>query len=295
MTSSRAESARRSDAPVTVGLCLHQPRRRVPMEPFWMRVIAGMEDALEDAGSSLLVRVVEDRAEELATYERWARDGGVTAVVVANIVPDDPRIAALQAAGLPAVVMGRAADAGGFPTVHAANASVMTDLVRHLVGMGHERLAHVTGPSNLSHVRSRNDALEAAGAEARISTVIVESDFTAEGGEAATRDLLADGPDGPTVIVYDNDAMALAGLETIREAGLHVPDDVSIVAWDDSVHCQLADPPLSAFTYDLPGYGRATAEAILDHVRTGTVRHIDLEPAHLVERASTAPRSRVSA
>lgn len=260
-----------------------------------MRVIAGMEDTLEDAGASLLVQVVDDRAEELATYERWARDGSVAAVVVANIVPHDPRIAALQAARMPAVVMGRAADAGGFPTVHAANASVMTDLVHRLVAVGHERLAHVTGPSDLSHVRSRNEALEAAGAAARISTVIVESDFTAEGGAAATRDLLADGPDGPTVIVYDNDAMALAGLETIRAAGLHVPDDVSIVAWDDSVHCQLADPPLSALTYDLHGYGRATAAVVLDHVRTGEVRHVDLAPAHLVERASTAPRPRIPA
>jgi DNA-binding LacI/PurR family transcriptional regulator len=265
------------------------------MEPFWMRVIAGMEDALEDAGSSLLVRVVEDRTEELATYERWARDGSVAAVVIANIVPDDPRIAALRDAGMPAVVMGRRADAGGFPTVHAANASVMTDLVHRLVSMGHERLAHVTGPADLSHVRSRNAALEEVGAEARISTVIVESDFTAEGGAAATRDLLADGPDGPTAIVYDNDAMALAGLDTIRAAGLHVPDDVSIVAWDDSVHCQLADPPLSALTYDLHGYGRATASVILEYLRTGEVRHVDLEPAHLVERASTAPRPRIPA
>lgn len=260
-----------------------------------MRVIAGVEDALEDAGASLLVRVVEDRGEELTTYERWARDGSVAAVIVANIVPDDPRITALREMGMPAVVMGRVGDAGGFPTVHAANTSVMTELVRHLVDMGHERLAHVTGPSELSHVRSRNRALETAGADARISTVIVESDFTAEGGASATRDLLSDGPDGPTVIVYDNDAMALAGLETIRAAGLQVPEDVSIVAWDDSVHCQLADPPLSALTYDLPGYGRATAETILEYLRSREVRHVDLEPAHLVERASTAPPPRVSA
>lgn len=255
-----------------------------------MRVIAGMEDALEDAGASLLVRVVDDRAEELATYERWARDASVSAVIVANIVPDDQRLVALRAAGMPAVVMGRRADAAGFPTVHAVNASVMTGLVRRLVALGHERIAHVTGPSDLSHVRSRNGALEEAGALARVSTIIVESDFTAEGGAAATRDLLADGPDGPTVIIYDNDPMALAGLEVIRAAGLHVPDDVSIVAWDDSVHCQLSDPPLSAFSYDLHGYGRATAEVVLDHLATGVVTHVDLDPAVLIERASLSAR-----
>ncbi|PSL37012.1 LacI family transcriptional regulator [Labedella gwakjiensis] len=280
--------------PITIGLCLNQPRRRVPMEPFWMRVIAGMEDALDDAGASLLVRVVADREEELATYTRWAGDGSVSAVVVANLVEDDPRIGALAAEGLPAVLMGRRAALPGFSSVHAANASVMTDVVRFLVSSGHQRIAHVAGPPDLDHVRSRNGALETAGAEARASVVIVESDFTAEGGAAATRDLLADGPDGPTAIVYDNDVMALAGLETIRAAGLQVPDDVSILAWDDSVHCQLASPPLSALTYDLPGYGRATATAILEHLATGAEVHVDLEPARLVERASTAARPRTA-
>lgn len=255
-----------------------------------MRVIAGIEDELEDAGASLLVRVVEDRAEELATYERWAGDGSVSAVIVANLVEDDARIGALAEVGLPAVVMGRPPSRAGFSSVHAVNASVMTELVRFLVDAGHERIAHVAGPPDLDHVRSRNRALEEAGAEARVSVMIVESDFTAPGGAAATRDLLADGPDGPTAIVYDNDVMALAGLETIRAAGLHVPDDVSIVAWDDSVHCQLASPPLSALTYDLPGYGRATAAAILEHLATGVEVHVDLEPARLVERASTAAR-----
>jgi DNA-binding LacI/PurR family transcriptional regulator len=292
MISSPADR-QRAAVTTTIGLCLHQPRRRVPMEPFWMRVIAGMEDTLEDAGASLLVRVVGDVAEELATYERWAVDGSVSAVIVANLVADDPRIDALSSVGLPAVVMGRPVGVDGFSSVHAVNASVMTDLVRFLVDAGHERIAHVAGPPDLEHVRSRNRALEEAGARARVSVMIVEADFTGPGGAAATRDLLADGPDGPSAIIFDNDVMALGGLETVREAGLNVPGDVSIVAWDDSVHCQMASPPLSALTYDLPGYGRATATAILTHLETGREVHVDLGPARLVERASTAPRALV--
>ena len=77
------------------------------MEPFFLDLIAGLEEALQPHGAAVLLLVAPDLAAELAAYERWARDGTVGAVVVVNLVHDDVRPARLAALGLTAVLAGR--------------------------------------------------------------------------------------------------------------------------------------------------------------------------------------------
>src|SRR5688500_17811008 len=234
----------------SVGLCLHQPRRRVPMEPFWMQAIKGMEDELATRQMNLLVQVVASPAEEIATHRRWQAAGHVVGVIVADLLPDDPRLDALRDGGLPAVVMARPEFAAGFATISTDNTATTADAVSYLVAKGHHSIARVSGPPSFLHSRLRSEAFTAAGLAHGVVTSIVEGDYTAERGAAATADLL-ELSEHPTAIIYDNDVMALSGLHTIRGHGLRVPEDVAILAWDDSVHCELAAPPLSAIAHDV--------------------------------------------
>lgn len=103
-----------------------------------------------------------------------------------------------------------------------------------------------------------------------------------------TAQLLAGHPVRPTAIVYDNDVMALSGMETIRKHGLSVPGDLSVVAWDDSAQCQLALPALSAMSHDVGRIGEIAAGAVLDAMREHSVHEVYEAPqAHIVERDST--------
>jgi DNA-binding LacI/PurR family transcriptional regulator len=276
----------KNGAPSVVGLCLHQPRRRVPLEPFWMQFLRGAEDVLAERGRTLLLQVVAGVGDEVATLKRWHETGQVAGVILADLAADDERLGVLRELGMPAVVMAQPLLAPGFATISTDNARSMREAVEFLAAAGHRTIGRVTGPKEFMHTLVRDDAFDAAGARLGIETLSVTSDYTSAGGAEATAELLAQAR-RPTALLFDNDLMALSGLEVVHSLGLAVPDDVALLAWDDSVHCQLASPPLSALMHDLVAYGADTARVLLDVLDGEPQPSRVAEQPHLVARAST--------
>ncbi|WP_268921456.1 LacI family DNA-binding transcriptional regulator [Paramicrobacterium fandaimingii] len=256
------------------------------MEPFWMDVIRGIEDGLAAHELTLLVQVVQGIEDEVATLERWARDGNVAGVVVADLVPDDPRLDLVRQLKIPAVVMGRAEDSAGLATVAAHDAETMNRAIDFLADAGHDVIGRVTGPQRYVHTQLRSESFVAAGERRGVHTSSVESDFTSGSGARATGELL-EREGTPTAILYDNDVMALAGLDVLAARGLSIPGDVAVMAWDDSVHCQLAHPPVTAFNHDLQSMGLTVANALLRVLDGDRDVHEQLAPPRLIEREST--------
>ncbi|MFC4615106.1 LacI family DNA-binding transcriptional regulator [Cellulomonas algicola] len=271
-----------------VGLVLRQPTRLLGLEAFSMQLIAGIEESLSAEGRSLLLHIVGSLDAELATYRRWAEQHQVEAVVLHNLTVDDPRLDALAALGVPAVVVGGPSRDLPVANVFVDNAAEAHEAVDHLVALGHRRLARVTGPHDLAHTRTRTDAFVERCAALGVDGTVVEGDYGEASGAAATRDLLARDP-RPTAIVFDNDVMAVAALDVARAAGLRVPADLSLLAWDDSPLARHAAPPLSAMAFDVHALGVQVGDCVLNVVAAGPVRSYTVPPAHLVTRSSTAP------
>jgi DNA-binding LacI/PurR family transcriptional regulator len=270
------------------GLVLARPARMLAVEPFFMELVAGTEEVLAPAQRSLLLHVVGDLDAEIATYRRWAEHGTVGAVVVTNVRDDDPRPAALQALGLPYVVVGAPRPTPGEPHVWIDNARPARDVVVHLADQGHRVVARVTGPAEFAHTTTRTAAFAAQCAASGLTHHVAEGEYTEESGARATAELLDLDP-RPTAIVYDNDVMALGGLGHARSAGVAVPADLSLVAWDDSALCRLASPPLSAMHHDVHGLGRLVGEAVLA-VLDGAPPNTRTAPfPRLLVRGTTAP------
>ena len=118
----------------------------------------------------------------------------------------------------------------------------------------------------------------------------LETDYSAESGARATRRLLSS-PDPPTAIVFDSDLLAVTGLGVAQQMGFAVPDDLSIVGWDDSLISQVVHPPLTAITRDIDGLSasprRGTCSPRSRGARTATSRR---SRGELTPRGSTAPR-----
>ena len=91
---------------------------------------------------------------------------------------------------------------------------------------------------------------------------MISTDYSPESGARATRQLLSD-PEPPTAIAYDSDVLAVTGLGVAQQMGFSVPDDVSIVAWDDSLLCQVVHPPLTTLTRDISAYGALACRRLL--------------------------------
>ncbi|ASR53971.1 LacI family transcriptional regulator [Cellulomonas sp. PSBB021] len=273
-----------------VGLVLARPARLLGIEPFFAELISGIEERLSTEGRSLLLHVVPDHEAEIAAYRRWA-SGGVDAVVVVNVALVDQRLEVLAELGIPTVVVGGPTRDLPFSHVWIDNARAMRDAVAHLAALGHERLARVSGPATLAHTQARTDAFVAECERLGVQGVVVEGDYLEESGTRATRSLLGRGSP-PSAIVYDNDVMAVAGLQVAGEMGVPVPERLSLLAWDDSALCRLAHPPLSAMSLDVHAMGGQVADCVLDVLADGPVRSYTAPLPRLVSRGSTAPASR---
>jgi DNA-binding LacI/PurR family transcriptional regulator len=271
-----------------IGLVLARPPRLLGTEPFFMEFIAGIEQHLAEWDLSLLLHVVSTQDGELAAYRRWAAQRMVEATVVVNLVHDDPRPALLRSLGMPAVLVGEPEDDHGFPAVRTDNAGPIREALQVLLDLGHRRIARVTGPRNLLHTQARTEALLAGCREVGVEPLIAEGDYSEESGAKRTTELLSGG-EPPTAILYDNDVMALAGLGAAKELGIRVPEQLGIIAWDDSTLCRLATPSLTTMSVDVHQYGVSVAESVLELVDGGPVAERWSPAAKCVPRASTAP------
>ncbi|GAA2692765.1 LacI family DNA-binding transcriptional regulator [Actinoplanes palleronii] len=267
-----------------VGLVLARASRVFGEEPYYHEFLEGLERVLTPAGVSVLVKVVTDRDAECETYERWAAGAQVDGVVLVDLSPEDDRVALVHRLGLPAVVLGAPSTASGLPTVWTDDAGFAREAVRLLAEGGHEVIGHISGPMSFAHTQLRREGAEAEAAARGLRLLQAEGDYSYESGRAQTGGLLTG---GATAFVCDNDLMALAVLDELRERGVKVPQDVSVVAWDDSTLCQLAVPALSAMSHDVGRIGELAARALLDALAGAEPTVYQAPTAHFVAREST--------
>jgi DNA-binding LacI/PurR family transcriptional regulator len=284
-SAARALSASRAGA---FGLVLARPASLLGVEPFFMKLISGIETTLASRAVALLLQVAPDRDAEVAAYRRWWAERRVDGIFLVDLRVDDGRVPVLEELGLPAVVIGGPGHHGRLPGVWSDDAGAMAMVMRYLAALGHRRIARIAGLPGLLHTELRNRAFEEVAARLDLdSAVILTTDYTADQGGNATRRLLS-GATRPTAILYDNDVMAVAGTSVAHEMGVGVPGDLSVVAWDDSVLCEIVHPPLTALSRDIMAYGAHAAERLLELVETETVSDVEDAMPRLVTRGSTA-------
>lgn len=272
----------------SIGIILQRPARLVGIEPFFMDFIRGAEGVFAAHEATLVLQVQPGLDEEVASYQRWREQELVGGVILVNLRVNDTRPDLLERMGVPTVVVGEPQAAHGLPCVWTDDRTVMENAVEYLVGLGHRRLARVTGPEDLLHTQERTSAFHDAAGRKGASAKIEQGDYSEASGAAATERLLAmDVADRPTAIIYDNDVMALAGLELLNAKGVDVPGDISLIAWDDSFQSQLA--AMSALSHDVYAYGALVAETMMATLRGETPSPAQAELPMLVERGTTGP------
>lgn len=283
-----------SGAPThTIGMALRRPARTLSAEPFFMELISGVEAELTSHSYALTLQVVADQDAEIGVYKRWWSERRVDGILVCDLRMDDPRIPALEELGLAAVVIGAGQGAGTLPSVWSSDASAIEEAVEYLATLGHRSIARVSGMPDLLHTAVRSEAFEAVCRRLDLEpAVTIATDYSGEDSARATRRLLMT-RHRPTAILYDSDVMAIAGLAVAGEMGFSVPEDLSIIAWDDSALSQLVRPALTAMSRDIPAYGGHAARMLLDLVNGRPTESMEDEPAHLIPRGSTArPKER---
>ncbi|MBT2677180.1 LacI family DNA-binding transcriptional regulator [Streptomyces sp. SD31] len=264
------------------------------LESAWaMEVIRGVENVARDAGLSV---VLSESAGRLTPGRTWAdqvaarRPHGVI-LVLSGL--DESQRALLTSRSIPFVVMDPAGDPGAdVPSIGATNWQGGLAATRHLVELGHRRIGAITGPSRMMCSRARIDgyraALETAGLPVD-QDLIRPGDFHHETGYRQGLELLRR-PDRPTAVFAGNDLQALGLYEAARELGLRIPEDLSVVGFDDLPIARWVGPPLTTVRQPLTEMAEAAAKLVLDLAReegTPAATRVELATS-LVVRSSTA-------
>ncbi len=275
----------------TVGLVLtSSTAKSLGVAPWFMEFIGGVATVLAERGYGMMMQVVSDVDSEIEVYRKWSKSRSVDGVILVDLRTADPRVAAVRALRLPAVIAGPPEVAQNFACVWINDGAAAQEAIRYLAALGHRDIARVSGPAELVHVQIRQAATAEAAAELGLDVRTWFTDYSMELGRRATREILMSSP-RPTAILYDDDLGAVTGLAVARELDFRVPEDVSLLAWGDSTLCQTTFPPLSAMSHDVLGYGAHVTRRLLEVLAgAAPAAHQDVTP-RIMPRASTAPPS----
>lgn len=210
-------------------------------------------------------------------------------IVSANSDVDDPVLPALIKNATPVVRLGRHPYLDNVSWVDADNRSGGYQATLHLLRLGHQRIATITGPLGEISAIDRCDGYKQALMENGVAvraTLIEQGDWTRESGHAAMRRLLAVAG-CPTAVFVANDLMALGAMQALAGQGLRIPDDMALVGFDDLPAAASITPALTTVRQSVADIGRVIAEVLLAQIegRQATPVHTIL-PTELIVRAS---------
>ena len=260
--------------------------------PWAVEIIRGVEDVAHGAGAGTVVSAVH---RQTTSARQWmgnlrARASDGVILVTSDLAPTLAE--ELHEAAVPVVVVDPAGvPAVDVPTIGATNWAGGLSATQHLVGLGHRRVAHISGPAGLLCSRARLDGYRAGLESAGLALdpgLVREGDFYQESGLREASALL-ELDDPPTAVFAASDQIALGVYEAVRRKGLRVPDDVSVVGFDDLSLAAWASPPLTTVRQPLAEMGGLAARTVLAMAAGEAVPNPRVELAtSLVVRASTA-------
>jgi DNA-binding LacI/PurR family transcriptional regulator len=289
----RALATRRTNS---VGLVIPEPTQHVFADPFFPRLVRGINDVLaaDDLQLVLLTPAASAGEERLA---RYLTGGHLDGVLLVSLHGQDPLPALLLARGIPVVVGGRPPEGVEASYVDVDNIGGARRAVSHLIDRGRRRIATLTGPLDMAAAADRlegyRSALLGAGL-GREPSLEASGEFDQEIARSRTIELLRQHPDVDAIFAA-SDPMAAGALQALRAAGRVVPDDVAVVSFDDSPFATAAEPPLTSVRQPIEEMGREMSRLLTRMVtsRDRVARRVILATELVVRASSGGAKSTV--
>lgn len=260
--------------------------------PFWTSVARSVEDAASAQGFNVILCNTDEsqtkQEEYLSVLLRKRVDGYL-------LVPARSEASAVESIlrqKAPVVVLDRRVPGAAVDVVRSDSEAGVYELTSHLIGLGHRQIAMLSGPAVVSTAQERVDGYRRALHEAGLAVEerwIRVGEFTVESGYAMARLLLTE-TELPTALLGANNFVALGAMRAIREAGLRIPTDISVVCVDDIPDWLVGEPFLTVAAQSPYEVGRQATELLLRQIREPGVHPAQeiLLPTELIVRRSTA-------
>ncbi len=284
----QALASRRTKA---IGLVMTRSPHHIATDAFLPQIISGLLTVVKQNNLRLLIESVEAEHQEQA-YLELALAKRIDGMILSTPRIDDVALKNFERVDIPMVLMGHLTGSNLY-SVDVNNCSAAKEAVDYLIGLGHQKIACITSaPASYTatpdRVQGYLEALEVAGVRSD-PELIRYADFDPSSGYDRMKSLLTSGKKFTAVFVA-SDNVAIGAKAALREAGLHVPDDISMVGFDDIPWAQYSDPPLT--TVHLPAEELARQACImLINLLKGKEpedRHLDLGTALIVRNSCKA-------
>lgn len=264
-------------------------------KPFYSGILAGVSEGF--AGSEYVVLITDTESNPIddAALAGYFLDGRIDGAILLDggLSRAALRQCTEQGVGDRIAFLCEWVEGEDFPVIASDNAWGARLAIRHLYDLGHRKIAHVTGPEGNVLTAARREGMLSERARLGLPARpewIVRGDFSLESGHEAARRILAM-EDRPTAVFCSADMVAFGLIAGLMKAGVRVPDDVSVVGFDDIEMSEFYIPSLTTIRQDRHRMGRRAAEVLLSSLRQRGSRAGGEEriPVDLVVRASTAP------
>ncbi|WP_406002959.1 LacI family DNA-binding transcriptional regulator [Streptomyces sp. NBC_00829] len=279
----------RTDQTRTLGLVISDV-----LNPFFTELARSVEDEARRLGYSVIIGNADEQPDLQDHHVRTLLERRIDGLLVSPTDSGSPLILEAAHAGTPMVFVDRWIPGVDVPGVRTDGREAVRDLVAHLCGLGHRRLAIIAGPAvtttGSERVEAFRDALREHGLPLP-EEYIGQGDFQAASGRRATARFL-ELPRPPEVIFAADNLMVLGAMDEIRARGLRVPDDVALAAFDDIPWFVHTDPPITAIAQPTGELGRAAVRALIERVEGRTASSVTLSARLVVRRSCGEPEGR---
>jgi LacI family transcriptional regulator len=264
--------------------------------PYYTRQLSGVLETMRDRGYKMLLEIADRRFTEQKLWQDLIERKRVDGLLIVSSSLDQDYLQELAALAYPALLLnGARPDLPALDFIGYDDARCGREATYYLLGLGHRRVAHLTGRMNhasgVDRLKGYCEALERAQLPLYPEDIL-PGNYEAGSGRAAIQALLARPvTERPTALFCANDEMALEAMQVSQEAGLSVPGDLSIIGVDDIAEAARANPPLTTMRQDLYDLSRLAADRFIQKLenRTAVARIEERLPMPLVERATCAP------
>jgi DNA-binding LacI/PurR family transcriptional regulator len=288
---SRAARTLHSAYTNAVGLLLVGPEENVDSASFLFQFVTGVQSELSAHDVLLVLHTAANVEDASAIYRRWRAEHRVDGTLLLNPLSGDPRIPVLTELDIPAVIIGDARKSSELPSAWTDDRHAARIAVNHLSALGHRRIARIGLNPRYLHSGIRRRGIMTA-----LRDVGLQTDLSANPGNAPAHEVVLEmlrSKSRPTAVIFEDPNVAVRATVELQKAGVDIPEELSVIAWDDSDICRLIQPSLTALHRDVREYGRIATRRLMAAVRGERLgNHVRGTTTELVVRDSTVrPKS----
>lgn len=279
----------------TIGLIIPYSPSYLYSDPHLLQFLCGVDQIAGQRGFNLLLSTSQqlhnDNAEaDLSAYERMVHSAYIDGAIVVEAIVSEAGIALLEQFDYPWVTLGYGLKGRKPHAVHADDRGGARQALMHLLSLGHRRIGIIAGPAEMFAVEERLQGCRLALEDHTLALdadLVVRGDYTPRSGYEGAQ-LLMVGDNKPTAIFALNDRMAMGAMRYLRDQGIRIPEEVSVVGFDDISFVEECDPSLTTVRQPALEMGHQAARLLLDLIEGyETAMQPIVLPTELVVRNST--------